>query len=120
MDFPIGIGAYDFGYGVTAFDFNNDTIKDIYWIGSEVGRGEGPGGNVYPSAGRMLKGKSDFSYEDITIRLRLLDIQGINYYIDTVGNVYKPEDIIQNKDSPQIIAKWERDVNDNYIIPEFN
>ena len=27
----------------------------------------------------MLKGKSDFSYEDITIRSRLLDIQGINY-----------------------------------------
>ena len=79
MNIPLGIGAYDFGYGVTAFDFNNDTIKDIYWIGSEVGRGEGPGGNVYPSAGRMLQGKPDFSYEDITIRSRLLDIQGINY-----------------------------------------
>ena len=78
MNIPLGIGAYDFGYGVTAFDFNNDTIKDIYWIGSEVGRGEGPGGNVYPAAGRMLQGKPDFSYEDITIRSRLLDIQGIN------------------------------------------
>jgi len=91
MDIPLGIGAYDFGYGVTAFDFNNDTIKDIYWIGSEVGRGEGPGGNIYPAAGRMLQGKPDFSYEDITIRSRLLDIQGINYnnYFDTLEeNIY--------------------------------
>jgi len=56
----------------------------------------------------------------INVEMWVQDIQGINYYIDTVGNVYKPEDIIQNKDSPQIIAKWERDANDNYTIPEFN
>ena len=76
---PKGLGAYDFGYGVTAFDFNNDTIKDLYWLGSEVGRGEGPGGNIYPSAGRMLMGLPDLKYEDITVRAQLLDIQGINY-----------------------------------------
>ena len=76
---PKGLGAYDFGYGVTAFDFNNDTIKDIYWLGSEVGRGEGPGGNIYPSAGRMLMGLPNLEYEDITVRAQVLDIQGINY-----------------------------------------
>ena len=56
----------------------------------------------------------------INVEMWVQDISGINYYIDTLGNVYKPEDIIENKESPQIIAKWVRDDKDNYTIPEFN
>ena len=55
----------------------------------------------------------------VNVEMWVQDIKGINYYIDTLGNVYKPDDIIQNKESPQIIAKWERDINNNYIIPAF-
>ena len=96
---PKGIGAYDFGYGVTAFDFNNDTIKDIYWLGSEVGRGEGPGGNIYPSAGRMLMGLPNLEFEDVTVRTHLLDIIGINYkkYFSNIPKNTYPDEIYNLK-----------------------
>lgn len=46
------------------------------------------------------------------------EIGGIVYYIDKFKNVYKTEDILQSKDNPQIIAKYEK-VGNKYTIPEF-
>lgn len=46
------------------------------------------------------------------------EIGGIVYYIDRFKNVYKTEDILQSKENPQIIAKYEK-VGDKYTIPEF-
>ena len=44
------------------------------------------------------------------------EIQGIIYYIDKENNVYDPNDIIQNKTNPKIIANYE--FNDGkYTIP---
>jgi hypothetical protein len=40
------------------------------------------------------------------------------YYIDTIGNVYKTEDVMEGKENPQIIAKYEK-INEKYTIPEF-
>lgn len=52
------------------------------------------------------------------IEVWIQEINGINYYIDSYNNVYKHEDIVLNKPSPSVIAKWElRD--SNYIIPAF-
>ena len=76
---PTGLAAYDFGYGTTFFDFDNDGRQDLYWLGSEIARGAGPGGSVYPSAGRMLRGSELGSFEDITVRAQLLDILGVGY-----------------------------------------
>ena len=45
------------------------------------------------------------------------DIVGIQYYIDETGNVYKPEDIMSNKDKPDIIGKWVKKENGEYSIP---
>lgn len=47
------------------------------------------------------------------------EIKGINYYIDSVNNVYRTEDIISSKQNPDIIAKWKLNANDKYTIPEF-
>ena len=47
------------------------------------------------------------------------EIKGINYYIDSVNNVYRTEDIISSKSNPDIIAKWKLNANDKYTIPEF-
>jgi len=47
------------------------------------------------------------------------DIKGINYYIDSQHNVYKPEDILTNKMNPSIIAKWVKVTDDIYSIPQF-
>jgi hypothetical protein len=46
------------------------------------------------------------------------DIQGIVYYIDKSGNVYQAEDIISNKTSPKIIAKYVKN-GDIFSIPQF-
>lgn len=46
------------------------------------------------------------------------DIQGIMYYVDKNGNVYKAEEIILNKVNPKIIAKYVKN-GDHYSIPEF-
>jgi hypothetical protein len=45
------------------------------------------------------------------------DICGIVYYLDKFNNVYKTEDILANKQNPEVIAKYER-VGDKYTIPE--
>jgi hypothetical protein len=46
------------------------------------------------------------------------DIFGIVYYIDTLGNVYKTEDVMEGKENPKIIAKYQK-TNGKYTIPEF-
>jgi hypothetical protein len=73
------LAAYDFGYGATFFDADNDGYLDLYWLGAEVGRGEGPGGTVIQSAGRMLRGLPEGGFEDVTVRSHLLDILDVNY-----------------------------------------
>lgn len=45
------------------------------------------------------------------------DIMGIQYYIDDNNNVYKPEDIMNNKEKPDIIGKWVKKENGEYSIP---
>ena len=54
-----------------------------------------------------------------TIEVIVQDIKGIVYYIDNENNVYDTEDVVANKENPRIIAKWEKDEQDNYSIPEF-
>ena len=76
---PTGLAAYDFGFGATFFDYDNDGDQDIYWLGSTSGRGGGPGGQVFPAAGRMLEGYGDGTFRDITIEAQLLDILGVDY-----------------------------------------
>ena len=76
---PQGLAAYDFGYGATFFDADNDGYLDLYWLGAEVGRGEGPGGTVIQSAGRMLRGLPEGGFEDVTVISHLLDIMAVSY-----------------------------------------
>ena len=76
---PTGLAAYDFGFGATFFDYDNDGYQDLYWFGSTLSRGEGPGGQVFPAAGRMLRSLGNGAFEDITVRARLLGISRVNY-----------------------------------------
>jgi len=48
------------------------------------------------------------------------DIKGIIYYIDKNNNVYDNQDIRHNISNPKIIAKWQKNENEEYIIPQFS
>ena len=78
-DAPTGLSAYDFGYGAAFFDMDNDGFQDLYWLGSELAAGSGPGGSVYQSAGRMMRNLEGRGFEDVTVEARLLDILGVRY-----------------------------------------
>lgn len=45
------------------------------------------------------------------------DIRGISYYLDNNGNVYEAEDIVMNRDTPAVIAQYEKNASGEYIIP---
>ena len=47
------------------------------------------------------------------------EVNGINYYVDDTGNVYRHEDILSNSPSPGVIAKWERTESGSVRIPAF-
>jgi hypothetical protein len=55
----------------------------------------------------------------ITQKLEVIaeEIKGIVYYVDQFKNVYKTEDILANKQNPEIIAKYEKNVSGCYSIP---
>ena len=40
------------------------------------------------------------------VEVFVVEINGIAYYIDNVENVYSPEDVMSNKESPRIISKY--------------
>jgi hypothetical protein len=46
------------------------------------------------------------------------EIGGIVYYVDNMNNVYKTEDVLEEKPDPQVIAKYVLD-NGRYTIPAF-
>ena len=78
--------------------------------------------------GTHIKGTPDIIEEstdnlnttkNIKVEIWAQDIKGIIYYIDKNNNVYDTEDIMNNDKTPKrIIAKYVKDKNDNYSIPQ--
>tara|TARA_B100001758_G_scaffold171495_2_gene148435 strand:+ start:36397 stop:36888 length:492 start_codon:yes stop_codon:yes gene_type:complete len=44
------------------------------------------------------------------------EIGGIMYYLDNNNNVYSTEDIMSNRDNPKIIAKWNKNMEGDFIL----
>jgi hypothetical protein len=66
----------------------------------------------------VAHGEDDTAPQSQKIEVYVEEIGGIVYYVDNFNNVYRTEDILQGKDDPQIIAKYEK-VGKHYTIPEF-
>ena len=66
----------------------------------------------------LMDADQNVNQQNMNIDVTAREIKGIVYYIDDNTNVYNTEDVMNNKENPQIIAKY---VNRNgtYSIPEF-
>ena len=84
---PLGLAAYEFGFGATFFDIENDGDVDLYWLGSNKNSGAGPGGDVYPGVGRLLRNDGYGLFEDITVEAHILDISDVDYSILDIDNL---------------------------------
>jgi len=63
-----GLSAYEFGWGATFFDADNDGYDDLYWVGSQW---EGLPMN---GIGRFLKNNQDQTFTDLTAEANLFNI----------------------------------------------
>jgi hypothetical protein len=52
-----------------------------------------------------------------TVEVNAIDIKGIVYYLDNIGNVYDTEDIISNNKNPRVVAKYVK-TGEEYSIPD--
>ena len=64
----------------------------------------------------LIDSIDDNSNKQQVIEVFAKEIHGIVYYLDNYNNVYKTEEIMQSKENPTVIAKYEKK-NEKYIIP---
>ncbi len=69
-------------------------------------------------------GLMDVKESDGTVKLTKREIwaeeiKGIYYYIDSMNNVYKAEEVMNNMEFPSIIAQYKVTESGVYTIPEF-
>ena len=51
------------------------------------------------------------------VAINVIDIAGILYHVDNMGNVYDPIDIVSNTKHPKVISKYEKHEDGTYTIP---
>jgi hypothetical protein len=51
------------------------------------------------------------------VELFATEIRGIVYYLDSMNNVYKTEDVLDARENPRVVAKYVK-IGDTYTIPE--
>ena len=64
----------------------------------------------------MIDSNIDNNSKNKVIEVFAQEIQGIVYYLDNYNNVYKTEDIMMNKENPEIVGKYEKN-NNKFTIP---
>jgi len=51
------------------------------------------------------------------VAINVIEIEGILYHVDNMGNVYDPIDIVSNTKHPKVICKYEKQEDGTYTIP---
>lgn len=64
----------------------------------------------------LIDSNIDNNSKNKVIEVFAQEIQGIVYYLDNYNNVYKTEDIMLNKENPEIVGKYEKN-NNKFTIP---
>ncbi len=65
-----------------------------------------------PSRSNSKNNANSFQKVEITA----FDLSGIVYYVDKYNNVYQPEDVVDCKENPRIIGKYNKDNNEIELI----
>ena len=63
-----------------------------------------------------IQNEDEAPAQNQTMEVFAEEIKGIVYYLDKYNNVYNTEDIMNNRENPRIIGKWEKHGH-NYSIP---
>jgi hypothetical protein len=66
----------------------------------------------------LVNGGENLENTNEKVEVFAQDIKGIVYYLDKYNNVYRTEDILSEKENPEIISKCVK-INGKYTIPEF-
>ena len=66
----------------------------------------------------IANAEKTYEEQNRNVELVAQEIRGIVYYIDRFGNVYNTEDVLQSKEDPQVIAKYVKDEQGYYSIPQ--
>jgi hypothetical protein len=116
---PNEINAYEFAWGTTPIDVQNDGWKDIYYVGGLYGRGGGLFSIPGTSPGRLLVNASKISgavrFEDQTASHHLFNIEELIYdslISDDSGFVYRPSPK-QNWGKRDIVRSFDRS---NWVV----
>ena len=65
----------------------------------------------------VISEEDDTSKVTTKVAINVIEIEGILYHVDNIGNVYDPVDIVSNAKHPKVISKYERNEGGAYTIP---
>ena len=65
----------------------------------------------------VISEEDDTSKVTTKVAINVIEIEGILYHVDNIGNVYDPVDIVSNAKHPKVISKYERSEDGTYSIP---
>lgn len=109
---PSSLDAYEFAWGSTAFDVQNDGLPDLYYIGCLYGRG----GGLFPISGtgpgRLLvnatRQPGELRFVDLTAEHHLFNIEELQYdKLESEGYLYRRSPQI-NWDKRDIVNSYDR------------
>lgn len=64
----------------------------------------------------VISDEFDTSKVTTKVAINVIDIGGILYHVDNMGNVYDPIDIVSNAKHPKVISKYEKNEEGTYKI----